>query len=1373
VNLADLFGSLFDENELRAFITHEYQDCETSLPGRGSPLAVCCSEIAALLKRRGHVDSSLFTKLRTKFPKRRVDIDTCEGAGDGSGSQESAAIIGAPAPDDKSSHLVAREIVLLSPLTTELWTEIARRAHWIDLNQSLTRLADDPVQGFDVLVPADSATHRLWCAKAPRTPLTEDVVMRANLVADLLDGAEHIIVSLDDVPESIVLIIAALQKKKKIKFYGVETVLRSLQPTSEHMIRIMSHNNSFPSKIDVLIHDGVACHLITDPLSQRWFHIETLDGNAVPESEAVVQAFRVVRPEFRAASYRLPIQIPDLDPVYTPSFDRRAYLDGCKVEFQVLRYHAHSLTPMRPDERLTAQKVYVESEAETADDPDTSSIADQLIDDQLGPVAENALLREHLRKQIMASIGRGVSGKRDQLRSYFETHPLLAIVGDPGSGKSISIRIEIIRYCDSQDAWRTQHTPVFVSLAETVDAIRNKKGDELLAALFECAATQAARMRVALTAKDVSALSGEGRLALFLDGFDEITEHHVRLNLLEAIENLARTATKSGARIVLTSRPGAVRNLPLPDSMKLVSMSPFTRDNIRQLAYTLVRWASGSDAQLGLGAAESRALEALLSDCESKRSILDIARNPFMLTMLVGIYLYKAHNHIRKYDVFNSSVELMLFIRNRTPGQHVPSKSDLDRALSRLAVSAIRTPGATIDAVHASDLVIDTLSIRPEEAETLIRQADNAGILTQLNGASGAARTGFRHYSLLEYFAALAREYHDSVHIQGLLRSPLHHNVGLLAAAAVSANGNGQKLLDYFRDCALAKEDRFEGRGLGDLLSIACEVSDLPGRARKDIAFVVQTHLNSGSLRSDAGLRQRIGKLLGELLTSTGDPSIWATINAALRAPDPVLQAAALDLVGGFGVDLALPANVHQTFMDALDSGAAVTTIATLRAVAARREFHSTKAIEVLQKQLLAKSPTRKFAALEVVESAPSVYLLVVPQLHRLLQDPNRTIAGVAGRAVIRGLAESGRVVDVCDPAIASVLLTSLEAWGSIARPGSARHIRLEVPIDDIRKLLRGTDDQRRLGIRLLPWVAGTNEWAAAKVRDFAIADTASVEQKLAGLAVLTMRDSPRTGFQEGDFLHVDDLACGVRGAAKDRRLRIAALRAIAATRGSSATVERLRRRLVETETQLDHREHVWLLEALTRAGRNDVPLAMYIHQTTTQRLERWSNSADVQKRTLNWIHACQDMGITTSESELLCAELLKIARRRETAPRVRNVCMAVWARLRRLDRGLIENIVADLSAVNTDRFEPACYAVRPVVERVRSSLEFLHHAADLLKPLRHATECAASSILGRCRGDVSSDLVETTGRYLSEIDQILFTMLDYGAMAPASPEKS
>lgn len=124
--------------------------------------------------------------------------------------------------------------------------------------------------------------------------------------------------------------------------------------------------------------------------------------------------------------------------------------------------------------------------------------------------------------------------------------------GTVGQGKSI-----LLRFLCSKEMTRGSCIPIFLELRNILPP----------QTIVEAAITEAKTMGLDIDDDDFAELAKVGKIALFLDGFDEIPDRH-RLEIIAEIENLCKHFR--GCPIVITSRPDSgIESSPLLDVFRL------------------------------------------------------------------------------------------------------------------------------------------------------------------------------------------------------------------------------------------------------------------------------------------------------------------------------------------------------------------------------------------------------------------------------------------------------------------------------------------------------------------------------------------------------------------------------------------------------------------------------------------------------------------------------------------------------------------------------------------------------------------------------------------------------------------------------------
>ncbi len=357
----------------------------------------------------------------------------------------------------------------------------------------------------------------------------------------------------------------------------------------------------------------------------------------------------------------------------------------------------------------------------------------------------------------------------------------LVILGDPGAGKTISLKFIALMLADQQGAARlglpAPYLPVMVRLAHFAQAL--DKDPALALDSFLLRAIQqdhdACHPRLADL---VRRALGRGACAVLLDGLDEVGDNgtggqSLRKMVVKQVQKFADrwcTADDRPNRLVITSRIEGYWDEALHgcDHVELSPLNP--PEEVEQF---LLRWygayEQGRDGTLPPDVAAGRAaarVAGLLPQLMDAPGVRRLATNPLLLTILVLIYenVGKLPNRRAKlYEICTNT--LIASWREQQTDRHNRLLDDMGEATITRLVAALaywlheKRPGGTAPLAECHDrlLAILTKDENYDRAEALAiadamlsYASCEAGLLCE----RGLGQYGFFHLTFEEYLAA-------------------------------------------------------------------------------------------------------------------------------------------------------------------------------------------------------------------------------------------------------------------------------------------------------------------------------------------------------------------------------------------------------------------------------------------------------------------------------------------------------------------------------------------------------------------------------------------------------------------------------------------
>ncbi len=269
---------------------------------------------------------------------------------------------------------------------------------------------------------------------------------------------------------------------------------------------------------------------------------------------------------------------------------------------------------------------------------------------------------------------------RTELDHALSKHRLLAVVGDPGSGKTTFLRRTAFLLCQTclgekpeaakdKLGLEKQPFPIFIRIAELGDHIA-KSRDRNLGPVQPEAPMWLVHF---LAAKSEGAAFGlnetffrdrleKGTATVLLDGLDEAATEQQRKQLAKLVENAARAFPE--CRFVLTSRPAAYRGEAVLPDFAQVQIETLEDEAIRTF---LARWCEALFPQSPSQA--QRHLNELVGALKSRVDIRRLARNPVKLTALAVVHWNEKRLPEQRADLYESIINWLACSRERLPGR--------------------------------------------------------------------------------------------------------------------------------------------------------------------------------------------------------------------------------------------------------------------------------------------------------------------------------------------------------------------------------------------------------------------------------------------------------------------------------------------------------------------------------------------------------------------------------------------------------------------------------------------------------------------------------------------------------------------------------
>ncbi|MCA9964924.1 MAG: hypothetical protein KC423_11790 [Anaerolineales bacterium] len=355
--------------------------------------------------------------------------------------------------------------------------------------------------------------------------------------------------------------------------------------------------------------------------------------------------------------------------------------------------------------------------------------------------AEPVLSRAELRQKVNGLSETEVKGLAFDLGIEYE--------GLPGSNKNEK-GIELLLACERQD--RMGELPKLLRAVQAAAAVAAGAHDAFL--LPDAVLAALKRWEVGVPRLWLQKQLAAGRCLVLLDGLDEVADPQLRRLVVAWVER--QMVIYGGNRFVVTSRPFGYRSNPL-SGVTVLGLQPFSRAQMSRFVHNWYRANEVMSSQKddpGVVMKAQEGAEDLLRRLEQTPTLLELAVNPLLLTMIATVHRYRSSLPGRRVELYAEICEVFLGKRQQARGLVLDlTPAQKQAVLQPLAFAMMEGEQREMGVAAIMELIREPLGLVNPGTDPMafLRDVENlSGLL--LEREQGVY--GFAHLTFQEYLAA-------------------------------------------------------------------------------------------------------------------------------------------------------------------------------------------------------------------------------------------------------------------------------------------------------------------------------------------------------------------------------------------------------------------------------------------------------------------------------------------------------------------------------------------------------------------------------------------------------------------------------------------
>jgi formylglycine-generating enzyme required for sulfatase activity len=329
----------------------------------------------------------------------------------------------------------------------------------------------------------------------------------------------------------------------------------------------------------------------------------------------------------------------------------------------------------------------------------------------------------------------------------------LAIVGDPGSGKTTFLRYIARNLLSDPNG----PLPIYLKLGDVYEYFIGKqksattKEPQFEPQIFlEFLVYLSSKYNLNLSLVGLEKKIEKGHCYFLLDALDELPSTIVRENMVQNMYTASRLWKKSGCRFIITSRPLAMIGKSIPIGFELVGIDQLQDNDIRLFLETWTRLLFSNTSK------DTRRCycDSLLGAIGERPEIHQLARNPVMLTAMAVIHYNEKRLPEGRANLLEAVIQWLLHAKDRSPNTGRMPPKFTETMYREIALAMFDVGGVRKDRVGRgwiAEKISKHFNNDEEKALEFIKQEETeTGILVR----RGEGDLAFWLFPFQEYLAA-------------------------------------------------------------------------------------------------------------------------------------------------------------------------------------------------------------------------------------------------------------------------------------------------------------------------------------------------------------------------------------------------------------------------------------------------------------------------------------------------------------------------------------------------------------------------------------------------------------------------------------------